>query len=193
MPGLSRCFRGVVLGLKAMGLALLGGAIGIGANALSPRPVALSRPIYPASASGAATCAEPAHGSEPAHGLTRAPVRTVAAAEAMRACADCSAAFVDARAAADFERGHVPGAIHLPPRGHAGEAVTLAGLRAFSTVIVYDDGGACALAGGVLDRLAAAGFKDVRLLDGSWRGWEAAGGAGQSGACHACLSEGRAP
>ena len=107
-------------------------------------------------------------------------------AEATRRCAACTAGFVDARTAAEFAQGHVTGAVHLPPSGHPDEATAVAALRAFPLVVVYDGGYACALAEDVARRLERAGLPDVRVLDGGWRGWLAAGGPGESGACSAC-------
>ena len=106
-------------------------------------------------------------------------------AEAVSACAQCTVGFVDARGAAAFALGHIPGAVHLPPAGDPGEEGTLERLRQFQTLVVYDEGGSCGLARGVADRLEGLGFNDVRLLEG-WRDWEAAGGPAQSGACEAC-------
>jgi 3-mercaptopyruvate sulfurtransferase SseA len=110
----------------------------------------------------------------------------MALSEAIKACDSCTVAFVDARGAAAFAEGHIPGAIHLKPAGHPADAEIIQRLRSFATIVVYDSGGGCGLAEGVADRLAALGFGDVRLLDGSWNTWQDSGGPAQSGACQAC-------
>lgn len=109
----------------------------------------------------------------------------IALEEALASCDACNAGFVDARGAVAFAHGHVPGAIHLPPTG-CGDTESLAPLRAFDTVIVYDDDAQLRLARGVADRLVTAGFDNVRVLEGSWAAWEAARGPAQAGACETC-------
>lgn len=163
---------GVVLGA---GLAL-----GVTLNQCSPHAASLLRPVYAASASGTAVCSAGGEGHA-------APVHAVMPqSEAVAACAACSAGFVDARGAAAYANGHIPGAIHLPPVGESDESAALASLRAFPIVVVYDAGTGCHLAAAVADRLRAAGLSDVRILEGSWSAWQAAGGPAQSGACAAC-------
>lgn len=156
---------------------LVGGAVGLAVNAASPHPVRLSESVHPASASAAATCTMPA--APVVHPLM--PLE-----QALAACAACSAGFVDARGAADFEAGHIPGAVHLPPENDEKGDEALAPLRAFDTIVVYDADAGCELAQGVADRLVAKGFRDVRLLEGSWTAWEAARGPAQAGACESC-------
>src|SRR5262249_33306424 len=85
-----------------------------------------------------------------------------------------------------FAEGHIPQAVHLEPAGHPDLAEQLSHLHSYVTVVVYDSGGDCGLAEGVADRLTADGIKDVRLLEGSWTDWMAAGGPAASGACQAC-------
>jgi len=82
-------------------------------------------------------------------------------------------------------RGHIPGAVHLPPAGHPDEAAEMQSCAA-SHAGRLRLRRRVRLAEGVADRLAAAGFKDVRLLEGSWTEWMKAGGPAQSGACKAC-------
>ena len=150
---------------------------------VSPHPLSLLEPVVPASASATATCG----GHEVAH-LAPAPPRMMPLSDALAACASCTAAFVDARGAAAFEEGHIPGAFHLPPEGHPDAGAMLARLESYPTVVVYDADakGGCRLAQGVADRLVAAGCRDVRVLEGSWTAWEAAQGPAVAGACSAC-------
>lgn len=164
---------------QSLAICVVGALIGLALNASSAHGVSLATPVYPAAAS-ATVCTDPA-GAPPPREHPFIPLE-----EAM-ACQDCNAGFVDARGRVAFAYGHVPGAFHLPP-----EEVdrALEPLRAFDLLIVYDDDARCALAQGVADRLVAAGFKDVRLLEGSWTAWEAARGPAQTGACATCAAKG---
>ena len=161
---------------QALLVVAAGVVAGLGANALSPRPAPLGKPVRPAAEAAVACLPDPA----------AAPVPRVSAAEAAALCTACSAGFVDARTAAEFAAGHVTGAIHLPPDGHPDEAAALARLATFHTVVVYDGDQGCRVAEGVARRLAASGLRDVRVLEGAWAGYLAAGGPGASGACSAC-------
>jgi rhodanese-related sulfurtransferase len=168
-------------------IALGGSVLGLILNAASCHPVSLTRAVYPSSASGITACGSAPEAQHQIHGH-----RVMLREEAVDACRACSAGFVDARGAAAFAEGHIPGALHLPPAGHPDESDQLEKLRAFPVVVVYDSGGGCGLAEGVVDRLSKAGFKDVRLLAGSWTDWTAAGGPAQSGICAACGAHGEA-
>ena len=170
--------------LEAAGVAAAGAVLGLALNAASPRPAPLGTPVHAAAERGAGMCAVP---GGPA--AERAP--RVGVEEAKARCDACTAGFVDARTAAEFAAGHVTGAIHLPPAGHPGEAAAIAALRAHPTVVVYDGEYSCALADDVAARLRREGLPDVRVLEGAWPAWVAAGGAGESGLCPACHPEGR--
>lgn len=167
-----------------------GAVLGLGLNATSGvaggRPARLLQPVYAVAASGDSVCGGSPEARHDKHGHVVMPQK-----EAVLACGACSVGFVDARGAAAFAEGHIIDAVHLPPAGHPNEAAELSRLRRFSTVVVYDSGGGCGLAEGVADRLGAAGFRDVRLLEGSWADWMSAGGPAQSGACQACSGHAR--
>ena len=157
--------------------------LGLGANRLSPHPAYLSRAVYPTSSSGPALCG--AGGGDAAE--TRPEkIAMMKQADAVVACNACTAGFVDARGAAAYAAGHLPGAIHLPPVGHDDERTAIEALRGFSLIVVYDDGAGCKFARGVARRLRDASLADVRVLEGGWVEWQAAGGPAQSGACGAC-------
>jgi 3-mercaptopyruvate sulfurtransferase SseA len=163
-------------------VALAGAAIGLGANALSPRPAALGTPVHSAAERAGGICA-----AAGAPAASRAPRISVAEAKAL--CDACTAGFVDARSATEYAAGHVTNAVHLPPAGHPGEAVAIAGLRAYDRVVVYDGDYSCALADEVAARLRREGLPDVRVLEGAWPAWIAAGGSGTSGFCPACRGD----
>ena len=97
---------------------------------------------------------------------------------------------VDLRMAADYEQGHLPGAIHMaasllnrsePPQGGllpdaaGAENLTAAiGLNSDDHVLVYDDGGATSAARMVWV-LHAYGFHSVSFLNGGFPAWRSAG------------------
>ncbi len=161
---------------QALLVVAAGVVAGLGANALSPRPAPLGAPVQPAAEAAAACVPEPSAARMP----------RVSATEAVGLCTACSAGFVDARGAGEYAAGHVSGAIHFPPEGHPDEAAALARLATFHTVVVYDGDQGCRVAEGVARHLAARGLRDVRVLEGAWAGYLAAGGPGASGACTAC-------
>jgi 3-mercaptopyruvate sulfurtransferase SseA len=165
-------------------LAAAGSALGLAANSLSPRPAHPEHPVYAAAESGGgAACSAP-----PGPSAAVAPLRSprVDIQEAKGLCQACLAAFVDARGAADFAQGHIANAVHLPPAGHPDEARVIAWLRTHPLVVVYDGDYTCALADDVAGRLRRAGLPDVRVLQGAWTAWVAAGGPAAAGACGTC-------
>lgn len=156
-------------------LVFIGSLMGLGINWASPRPARLVHPVYPASSSGTATCT-----------AAPQPPTVMSQADAIAACGSCSVGFVDARGTAAYASGHIPGAVHLPPQGQGNETVVFDALRRFPTIVVYDSGSGCQLAQAVAERLRAAGFADVRMLESSWATWQSTGGPAQSGTCQAC-------
>lgn len=98
-----------------------------------------------------------------------------------------------------YLQGHVPGAVYVsldddlsdhtvPGRGRhplpSGPAVQAAarrwGIRAGQTVVVYDDWNRAGSARAWWV-LTAAGLPNVRILDGGWAAWQAAGGRVETG------------
>ncbi len=165
--------------VEAAVIVVAGALVGVVANAASPRPVPLAATVHAAAESGTAACAIAG-----APAAARVPRIRVDAAKSL--CDACRAGFADARGAADYAAGHVTNAIHLPPAGHQDEAAAVAALRAYPLVVVYDGDYRCALADEVAHRLIREGLPDVRVLEGAWPAWVAAGGAGESGFCPAC-------
>ena len=105
---------------------------------------------------------------------------------------------------AEHAAGHVPGAVHVdldrdlaaPPGGAAGgrhplptatdfaAAMRRVGVSTDLPVVVYDDWSGLA-AGRCWWLLRHHGHRDVRVLDGGWAAWVAAGGAVETGAVEA--------
>jgi rhodanese-related sulfurtransferase len=164
--------------IHAATVTAAGVALGLAVNAASPHPAALGRPVHAPAEATSGTCQAPEDA---------APIARIGAEAARALCATCDVGFVDARGAFEFQQGHAVNAVHLPPVGDASEErFALERLAGAETVVVYDGDSSCKLAEGVARRLHAAGMKDVRVLEGAWPAWVAAGGPGSSGACAVC-------
>jgi rhodanese-related sulfurtransferase len=74
---------------------------------------------------------------------------------------------VDVRAADDYAKGHIPGAVNLPKERWA----SLEGLRKDRPNVVYCYSIVCHLAAAAALEFAAQGFP-VMELDGGWRWWK---------------------
>lgn len=83
--------------------------------------------------------------------------------------------FVDARAPAFFEQGHIPGAVNLP-REDLLRARALAEMSDLKRrLIVYCSGEDCEDSRIVARGLCAMGYSNVSLYGGGWEEWSAAG------------------
>ena len=91
--------------------------------------------------------------------------------------------FVDARPAAEFRKGHVPGARNLP--FETADETALAALKAAlppgRPVVVYCQGEDCLSSLGLARLLAARGLEEVRVLPGGWAEWGTAGLPSETG------------
>lgn len=95
--------------------------------------------------------------------------------------ADTSVTLVDARSSAEYQGGHIPGAIHVDWNANVGSAglfLAAADLLELymnppdaQILVVYCATGSRASVAWVV--LRALGFDDVRLYDGSWSEWSA--------------------
>lgn len=79
---------------------------------------------------------------------------------------------LDTRAAGDFEKGHIPGAKHLPLAQVGAEHRLLAAARSRPVVLVCKGGQS---ANAAAARLRKAGFERIFVLDGGVDGWQQAG------------------
>lgn len=98
------------------------------------------------------------------------------------------ALFVDSRSTQDFVSGHVPGALSVPldevkeaAGGRGGKEAPGSLdqiLRSFSpdrTLVVYCEGGDCQTSIALARLLHDMGFRDIRVFEGGWAEWSAAG------------------
>lgn len=82
-----------------------------------------------------------------------------------------NALVVDLRPAADFEKGHIPGAKNVQPSQFDPEHKSLAAAKSLPIVLVCKNGQASADAA---KRLRKAGFERVHVLDGGIGAWQQA-------------------
>jgi len=78
---------------------------------------------------------------------------------------------VDVRSQFEYWRGHVPGAIHIPHDEMAARSDELAQYRERGIVLYCEVGGRASHAEAALN---AAGFDNIKQLEGHMRGWRAA-------------------
>jgi thiosulfate/3-mercaptopyruvate sulfurtransferase len=103
---------------------------------------------------------------------------------------------LDARKALDYKINHIPGALNvtwqslsnmMPKQGEPGWGVVLPpeklaeklgalGIDGSKTVVVYNDPNGLGEEGRILWTLHTVGLKNVRMLNGGWPAWVAAGG-----------------
>jgi 3-mercaptopyruvate sulfurtransferase SseA len=156
---------------RAALLVALGASLGLAANASRKDGIRLSG-FQPA-----ATCEA---------GEAAAAPSTISPAEAATMCGRSDVVVFDARSPARFAEGHVAGAIHLPCGADGRTAADGIGhTTGARTIIVYGDSTAEAqpVAQSLLRRDARL---DVRVLDGGFPAWMAAGQACASGPCDSC-------
>lgn len=96
-------------------------------------------------------------------------------------------AIVDTRDRSDYEAGHIAGALHIPMDTGTLDRRVLANFVGVRTVIAYcDASGQCARSTRFAGLLSAAGFSDVRVLEGGISAWLKGGRAAESGECRQC-------
>ena len=90
------------------------------------------------------------------------------------------AIFVDCRSEAEYQQGHVAGAISLPAEHLALSSSDRALLLTAQTVVAYCDA-ACARSTKVAHHIMEVGVGDVRILEGGIDAWSGAGYPAESG------------
>ncbi|MGD1020335.1 MAG: rhodanese-like domain-containing protein [Verrucomicrobiia bacterium] len=139
---------------QALVIVVAGAALGLAANALSPRRIPFLTP-------------------------PKAPPQdrdTVSLEEAKALWGSGTAFFLDARATADYHAGHIAGALSLPIEefdDHYPQIQPV--LTPDSAIIVYCDGQDCDLSHRLMNRLRELGYHNARLLVNGWTTWHTAG------------------
>ncbi len=132
------------------------------------------------------------------NGVPLQPVEKVAVCEAARPddlvviapddaaalCEEIGALVLDARSEEAYAEGHVAGAIHLPCRDNPLDG-NMAGLLATANLILIY-GNSTEDARPVAQSLMQRSYQDVRILEGGYAAWEAAGQGCVSGPCEGC-------
>jgi rhodanese-related sulfurtransferase len=86
--------------------------------------------------------------------------------------------FLDARSSADYQSGHIKGAVNLPVHdADFGERLQAFSLKANhgKELIVYCDGIGCSLSPELASVLKGLGYGDVKILINGWTEWMMAG------------------
>ena len=193
MPSLKSEIKTIVV--EAAIVVIVGLGIGLAANALSPRGLALSRNYFPGGTNQAP--AAPAQvQAVPAPAETNEPPESAQISERLRGkglqelklsqveilfhdprSQDGRIIFVDARNQDDYQEGHIPGAYELDPYHPEKEMGTVLPIcQAAEKVVVYCTGGDCEDSDTAALLLQDAGVPDQKLFvyGGGFTEWEAA-------------------
>jgi len=93
--------------------------------------------------------------------------------EVVNSLKQTGAVFVDARREEQYNEGHIPDAINLPP-GCSGETKlsSLAGVPRSAHIIVYCQSGGCPYGKRLAADLVVRGYSHVELYEEGWQEWE---------------------
>ena len=145
---------------RALLIVLVGGALGLVANAISPRGIPYVAPPQPK--------------------LQEQDV--VPLPEARELWKSGAVFFLDARASADYTAGHIANAFGLPIEEFDQRYPAVAAmLTPDSIIIVYCDGQQCDLSHRLMVKLRELGYRHVRVLVNGWTAWQTAGLATHKG------------
>jgi rhodanese-related sulfurtransferase len=135
-------------------IVVLGGALGLLANSISPKGIPLIAP--------------PKRAPQPSAFL---PID-----QAHALWSSGAALFLDARNPEDFDAGHIPKALNLPVEQFP-EFFPKVGpmLAPDSQIVVYCDGTECELSHRLADQLRQMGYTNVHILFNGWTTWKTAG------------------
>lgn len=162
---------------RAALLCVLGGALGVAVNLARPDGLAVASYAPPATC----TTGEGPAGEGP-------EVALASQSEATALCAQADTVLADVRSAQAFAEGHVAGAIHLPCSASEEAASKAQELLAGKhLLLVYGDGteDAFPVAEQMRRRLSRPDLT-IRVLEGGFSAWSAAGLACTSGECPSC-------
>lgn len=154
-------FRRILV--EALAIVILGAALGLTFNYRLILDL-FDLPPHP-SFSLSAPATETVKPAEPAE-VGLAEVRTLLAGGAV---------LIDARPAASYAAGHLPGALSLPLEAAGAEERRLPRLPADRALVVYCGGYGCGDAFELALLLGQAGYRDLRVFSGGYPEWVGAG------------------
>lgn len=148
-PGVAR--RLVV---EAAAILVAAGALGLLANALLPRGIAITRPLT----------------------LRELDPRYLTAEETRARFDAGQTLFLDVRRAKLFAAGRIAGALNLPAEEFTSRFPALAPMLPRETeILVYCDSKRCELSRQVASRLAPLGYRSVKIFYHGWDEWQRRG------------------
>ncbi len=139
---------------RAALIVLLGAALGLLSNSISPKGIPLITPPK------RVPKAEEFLPLDKAHELWQSG----------------SAVFFDARKEEDFDAGHILNALNLPAEEFEQQYPKVAPmLTPESPIVVYCDGTECELSHHLADQLRPQGYTNIHILYNGWTAWRTAG------------------
>jgi rhodanese-related sulfurtransferase len=139
---------------KAFIIVLLGSALGLLSNAISPKGIPLITPPKKAPK------AEEFVPLEKAYDLWSSGATF----------------FLDARNPEDYHAGHIANALNLPGDQFAAHFPQVAGMLSPETaLVIYCDGIECELSHRLADQLRSSGYTNIHMLHNGWTAWRTAG------------------
>jgi len=167
MPKLTRLKLSHIL-LKTLGIILIGSAVGLVYNAISPGGITLKGNWSPKMTLDSLTVP---YGYE-----EEVDPPAISLDYAMMKFQSKNTVFLDSRYPEDFKAGHIKGAINLPYEEFEEHAPqVLPKLPKEEEIIAYCDGTECETSLQLARELLELGYKDVKVLFGGWQEWKKAG------------------
>ncbi len=167
---MSNVFSQILGGLGVMVVATL---LGVVVNAVRPNGVALIQSGAPVSTVQHAASPTDSAAADTTHALAEG---AISLAEMKRAFDEGSAIILDARDAAEYEQGHIPGAINIPyDRIPEYFDVLNTQVPMDAHVVVYCRSLTCDFSDQLATELKIIGYRNVSVFSGGWDQWTAAG------------------
>ena len=142
------------LGAEAAAILVAAGALGLAFNALSPRGLAVTRPLT----------------------LRELDARYLTAEETRARFNAGQTIFLDVRRAKLFGAGRVAGALNLPAEEFTKRFAEFAPMLPRETeILIYCDSKRCELSRQVAGKLAQLGYQSVRIFYHGWDEWQRRG------------------
>ncbi len=139
---------------RALVILLIGAAVGLAGNQISPRGLPLIAPPLQ---------------TPPAEGF-------ISLSQAKQIWQRGDALFLDAREPADYAVGHIGNALNLPAQSfaqHFGEVAPM--LAPSLEMVLYCDGQECDLSHRLAQDLRQQGYTNLHILSNGWTSWHQAG------------------